>query len=413
MRILLINNLFQPEPNHLKGLAFAQELRNRGHKIHVLTGFPNYPGGKLYPGYRMRWAMQESFDDIPVTRVAMYPSHDGSASKRMLTYISTGMSQALYALLAKNRFDLCHVYMGPITLMWPACILKRMQGTKVVADVQDIWPESVLDSGMLSSAVASRLLQGMSRNAYRRADGLIVLSPGVKELLATRGIDPARVEVVYNWCDECPGRSSQLHGIPPGILGDRTFNVVYAGNLGKLQGLDTVLDAAKLLGARNARVRFLLIGNGVESDRVRARIKDEHILNMCLFPRMPSDEVNAILAQADLLLIHLVRSKLSSIAVPQKVQAYLAAGRPILAAVEGEALNLFKQSGGGVSCEPENAQALAETVSRVMALSATEREHMGQNGQRFYRENLRFEKGIDQIERFFLSLLDDHHMSAN
>lgn len=413
MRILLINSLFQPEPNHLKGLSFAKELQSRGHEVHVLTGFPNYPGGRLYPGYRMHWTMHELLEGVPVTRVAMYPSHDGCARRRIMTYASIGLSQAIHALLAMKRFDVCHVYMGPITLMWPARVLQSLRGTKVVADVQDIWPESVLDSGMLGGGFVSRLLEKVCRTAYRKADGLIVLSPGFKELLCARGVDASRIEVVYNWCDESVSSHAQCKDVPANTLSDQTFNVVYAGNIGRLQGIETILDAARLVAASGVAANFVLVGGGVEFENMRKKIADENLSNVRLYGRLPFQQAKAILAKADLLLIHLVRSKLSSIAVPQKVQAYLSAGRPILLAVEGEALNLFKRANAGLACEPQNSRAMANAIMELMKLSVAERSEMGRRGQRFYHENLRFEKGVDRIESIFHKLVDGQRTSGN
>ncbi|RPJ39655.1 MAG: glycosyltransferase WbuB [Planctomycetaceae bacterium] len=399
MRILLITNLFQPEPSHLKGLAYAKELQRRGHDVHVLTGFPNYPGGKLYPGYRMRWTMQETLDGVPVTRVAMYPSHDGSAIRRSLNYISIGISLAIHVLGMKRRFDVSHVCMGPITLMWPAQVLRRVQGTKVVADVQDIWPESVADSGMLKSGLALRILKMICLRAYRTADRIIVLSQGYKQLLSNRGIDPGRVDVVYNWCDESQPAAAATEDISSSILDANTFNVVYAGNLGKLQGPDTILDAAQSLAAKGCSARFVLIGGGVEFERICRRIQDERIANVILMPRMPLEQVNRILDRADLLLIHLIRSGLSSIAIPQKLQAYLSIGRPILLAAEGDVLDLFRQAGAGPACEPENPEAMAAAILRFMKLDVARREELGRRGQQFYRDALNFRKGVEHIER--------------
>ncbi len=399
MRILLITNLFQPEPSHLKGLAYAKELQRRGHDVHVLTGFPNYPGGKLYPGYRMRWTMRETLDGVPVTRVAMYPSHDGSAVRRSLNYISIGISEAIHVLGLKRRFDVCHVCMGPITLMWPAQMLRRVQGTKVVADVQDIWPESVADSGMLKSGLALRILKTICLRAYRSADRLIVLSHGYKRLLSDRGIDSNRIDVVYNWCDESQSGVTAAGDIPSGILDASAFNMVYAGNLGKLQGLDTILDAAQLLASKGCSARLVLIGGGVDFERIGRRIQDERIANVILIPRMPLEQVNRVLSRADLLLIHLIRSGLSSIAIPQKLQAYLSIGRPILLAAEGDALDLFKQAEAGPACEPENPEAMASAILQCMELYPVQREELGRRGQQFYRDALNFRKGVDRIEQ--------------
>ena len=411
MRILLVNNLFQPEPNHLKGLAFAVELRRRGHDVHVLTGFPNYPGGKVYPGYRVSWTHEEALEGIPVRRVAMYASHDRSGLRRALSYLSLGVSQAMHSLTSRRRFDLCHVYLGPPTLMWPACLLRARHGTKVVADVQDLWPESVTDSGLLRSPVAGRVLAAACRRAYRSADRVLVLSPGYKRVLCERGVDGNRIDVVYNWCDE--REPSPSPGTATDFLDRDGFHVVYAGNLGALQGIDTILDAAKLVAAAGRLVRFLVVGDGIEARRLRQRVADERISNVHMPGRLPSDVVNGLLRKAGLLLVHLQPRPLTRIGIPQKVQAYLAAGRPVLLAAEGDAAELVVRSQGGLVCAPNDPGAMARGILQIADLPDLERARLGEAGARFYREELCFGRGIDRIEAVFHGLVSADQETAS
>lgn len=402
MRLLLINNLFQPEPNHLKGLAFAKALARRGHEVEVLTGFPNYPGGRVYPGYRVRWTARETMEGIPVTRVAMFASHDRSGARRILSYGSIGISQALHALALGRRFDLCHVYLGPITLLWPALVLRRLRGTRIVADVQDLWPESVTDSGMLRSRAAAHLLEAVCRRSHAAADRLIALSPGYRRALEAQGVPAGRIDVVYNWCDEAAlGQAGEprVASAPGGPL-----RVLYAGNLGKLQGLDTVLDAAARLAGRSGATIHLL-GDGVDAERLRRRAEDERLGNVTFGGRVPAAEASAHLRAADLLLVHLLPTPLTRIGIPQKVQAYLAAGRPVLLAGEGDAAELVQRSGGGVVCPPGDPAALAEAIRGVEAMSPRARAELGAAGRRFYREELAFERGVDRIEAAFRAAL--------
>lgn len=401
MRVLLITNLFHPEPNHLKGLEFAKELTRRGHDVHVLTGFPNYPGGKVYPGYRVRWTLEEECEGVPVTRVAMYPSHDGSAVRRIASYVSVGLSATLQAVLRPRRFrfDVCHVYLGPITLMWAATALRALTGARIVADVQDIWPESVTHSGMLDSRVLGRMLHSWCRWAYSTADRTIVLSPGYQRALVERGVRGDAIDIVYNWCDE---RTLAAGGeIGPGVLHPQAFNVVYAGNLGKLQGIDTILDAAKRLAVDTPTVRITLIGDGVEAERLKDRIASERIENVQMVGRLPLAHVNAAQKAAQLLLVHLEPSPLTKIAVPSKVQACLACGTPILLAAEGEAADLLVRSGGGFTCRPRDPAALAGAVVRVMALSDAERRNIGARGRQYYEDELSFRRGVDKVESVY------------
>ena len=256
MRILMLTQLFQPEPNHLKGLEFAKELTRRGHAVEVLTGFPNYPGGKLYPGYRMRWRLHERMDGIPVTRVPLYPSHNRSGLGRFLCYSSFALSAACCGVFRVPRPDVVHVYQGPATLAWPAILLRKRYGTPYVLDIQDLWPDSVAASAMMKSRGALRAISAWCRWTYRGAARIVVLSPGYKKALVERSVPPDRIDVVYNWCDE---RSLKRFDKPAAVsdaLGlSKGFNVVYAGNLGVLQGLESVIRAAALLERAGAAMR--------------------------------------------------------------------------------------------------------------------------------------------------------------
>ena len=150
MRILILSQFFDPEPI-VKGLPFARELSRRGHAVEVLTGFPNYPGGKLYPGYRLRPWQREVLDGIPVHRVALYPSHDGSAVRRTANYASFALSAAVAGPFLVRKPDVVYVYHPPATVGLPALVFRALRGCPVVYDVQDLWPDSVASSRMVGS----------------------------------------------------------------------------------------------------------------------------------------------------------------------------------------------------------------------------------------------------------------------
>ena len=199
MRILFLTQWFQPEP-HFKGLPFVRKMKERGHEVEVLTGFPNYPGGKLYPGYRVRLFQKEIIDGIRVNRVVLFPSHDRSGFKRIMNYLIFSLSAALLGPLLVRKPDVIYVY-NLITLSWAALVMKHISGCKIVYDVQDLWPESVINSGILSNRFLLNVLNRWCVWAYCRADRLAVLSPGFKRALIERGVPRERIEVVYNWCD--------------------------------------------------------------------------------------------------------------------------------------------------------------------------------------------------------------------
>ena len=405
MRVLLLTQLFQPEPNHLKGLEFARAVREAGVDLRVLTGFPNYPSGRLYPGYRMRPILHEELDGVPVTRVAMFPSHDRSAVRRTTTYLSFAASSAIAACVSRFKPDIVHAYMGPMTLAIPATLSRSVRGSRTLLDIQDLWPESVTASGMGGHGTVGAAVTHLCQWAYRRSDRIVVLSEGYKRVLCERGVSADLIDVIYNWCDESqipqPRASAALVEMP---AQSRPIRVLYAGNLGTVQALDVVLDAAKILSERGLPVTFIIAGAGVDLDRLHSRQQAEAISNVSFLGALPAAAMAAIYEEADALLVHLRDEPLSRIAIPQKTQMYLAAGRPVLMGVSGEATALVEQAGAGLTFVPESATSLAEAVGRLYAMAPAARLDLGEHGKRFYAERLSFRRGVEAILRIYESL---------
>ncbi|ADY27192.1 Undecaprenyl-phosphate galactose phosphotransferase (plasmid) [Deinococcus proteolyticus MRP] len=386
----MISQWFDPEPT-FKGLLFARELQRLGHEVEVLTGFPNYPGGKVYPGYRIRPFQREIIGGVPVLRVPLYPSHDGSGVKRAANYLSYAVSAAVGALLMR-RPDVAYVYHPPATVALPAAVLQALKGVPFVYDIQDLWPDTLAATGMMENAA---VLNGVGRvmdNVYRRASRIAVLSPGFKSLLTERGVPEQKISVIPNWTNEdktdltppAPERAREL-----GFEGK--FNVVFAGNMGKAQALDVVLDAADELQGEAAR--FVMIGGGVDEERLKGQAKERGLTNVDFLPRRPPSEIGEILALADALLIHLKDDPLFAITIPGKTQANLRAGKPLLMGVRGDAAAMVEEAQAGLTFTPQDAGALAAAVRELMSLTPQQRQQMGKNGARYYEEHLALRVG--------------------
>jgi lipopolysaccharide/colanic/teichoic acid biosynthesis glycosyltransferase/glycosyltransferase involved in cell wall biosynthesis len=396
MRVLMVTQWFNPEPT-FKGLRFAQELQRLGHEVEVLTGFPNYPGGRVYSGYRVRPWQREVMEGVPVTRVALYPSHDGSGVRRALNYLSFAASAALAAPLLR-RPDVVYVYHPPATVALPALVLKALRGVPFVYDVQDLWPDTLTATGMVDGSRVLGLVGRAMSVVYRQAHGVAVLSEGFRRRLVERGVPRSKVSVIHNWTYEDEIDDLPESGDLRAELGLGTaFTVVFAGTMGAAQSLGTVLDAAALLRARTD-VRFVLIGGGILVDELRARAEELGLDNVLFLPRRPSSEIGEVLAMADALLVHLKDNPLFEITVPSKTQAYLRAGRPVLMGVRGDAAELVERAGGGVAFAPDDAEALAAAVTALAALPAEERDAMGRRGAAFYDEHLSLASGARAFE---------------
>ena len=369
-RILLLTQWFDPEPT-FKGLVFARELVHQGFEVEVLTGFPNYPSGRVYPGYKIKLIQREIIDGVSITRVPLYPNHDQSAIKRVLNYASFAASTLFYGLFGAKRPDVIYAYHPPLTVGISASLIKLFRRVPVVYDIQDMWPDTLRATGMLSNTKLLSVVSRVCDWVYRQVSHIVVLSPGFKKLLVDRGVPDSKIDVIYNWADEAALRTP--NGAAPEILcaGDK-FRILFAGNMGKAQALETVLEAALILQQRKARVDFIMLGGGVEVENLKQRSKDLELTNVVFLPPVPMSEVGSYLHAADALLVHLRQDPLFEITIPSKTQAYMAAGKPLLMAVNGDAADLVVHARCGVFAESENAFALANAAEELSQLDKLE-----------------------------------------
>lgn len=401
-RILLLTQWFDPEPT-FKGLVFARELVRQGFEVEVLTGFPNYPGGNVYPGYRINLLQREVIDGVQITRVPLYPNHDQSAIKRVLNYLSFAASSLLYGLFVAKRADVIYAYHPPLTVGITASLIRLFRRIPVVYDIQDMWPDTLRATGMINNPRALNAVEAVCQWVYRRVDHLVVLSPGFKRLLMQRGVPETKIEVIYNWADEAALATPQGQ-LPASFPGPEHFRIVFAGNMGKAQALDAVLDAAALLQKRGSRVCFVMLGGGVEVGRLKQRAAQQQLRNVVFLPPVPMAEVGTLLSAADALLVHLRKDPLFEITIPSKTQAYMAVGKPLLMAVNGDAANLVLQSSGGVVAESESVEGLAAVAESLSKLAPDQLNEMGQRAKHYYREHLALKVGVARFGAIFTRL---------
>ena len=401
MKILLLTQWFQPEP-FFKGLPFAKALKDRGHDVEVLTGFPNYPGGKLYLGYSVRLWQRELTDGIRVNRVALYPSHDRSGLKRMANYLSFGACAALLGPLLVNKPDVIYVY-NLVTLGPAAYLLRFFYGCPIVYDIQDIWPDSVVNSGMMHGSFILKMMERGCGFLYSLATRIVVLSTGFKKKLASQGIPSDRITVIYNWCDE-----DAIGNAPSKSLEDvnNRFKIVFAGTMGKVQALDAVLEAAELILNDYSGIQFIFVGGGVEVKHLKQKVSDKGLSNVTFLSQRPMAEIGSILQLADVLLVHLKDDPLFSITIPSKTQAYMAVGKPILIGVRGDAADLVREAKAGVCCQPENPRSIADAVIYLYEMPSDQLKTMGKNARDFYESRLSQRAGVDAFERVFKEILN-------
>lgn len=399
MKILLLTQWFDPEPT-FKGLAFAKELQRQGHEVEVLTGFPNYPGGKIYDGYKLKLYQREQIDGISILRVALYPNHDSSALKRIFNYISFAFMAILFGIFATKKTDVIYAYHPPLTVGIAAVFIKFFRRTPIVYDIQDMWPDTLKATGMLNNQKLLNIIGSVCQLVYKFVDHIVVLCPGFKRILIERAVPESKISVIYNWCDEENLTKTQPLKLEYQQLMEDKFNVVFAGNMGKAQALDKILDVAKDIEEMRA-IQFVFVGGGTETERLKLRLNNENINNVIFIPRMPMSEVSGVLNCASLLLVHLKKDPLFEITVPSKTQAYMAIGKPLLMAVAGDAADIVKLAECGRLAVSEDKDSIRAAILDIYKLSALEQQQLGVNARNFYNEKLSLEIGVQQFIEIF------------
>jgi putative colanic acid biosynthesis glycosyltransferase WcaI len=400
MRVLILSQYYKPEPVP-KPAELAEALCENGHTVSVVTGFPNYPSGNLYAGFKLSAVKRELIDGVPVIRSFEFPYHGQRAIGRILNYVSFMLSAPLGALLAP-ACDVIYVWHPPLTIGIAAWLIARWRGAPFVYDVQDIWPEIAVLSGLLRpNSRTVRLLSWLERFVYQQADHLLVVANGARDNLIAKGVPPSKVTVMPHWVDESLFEQTDPRArekIRAQYSWDERFVVLFAGNIGLLQGLETVVSAAAQLPPRG-NILIVLVGDGTDKARLQQRCADAGLHDRLQFiERQPMERMPAFMAAADVLLVHLKRSEIARYVIPTKTLAYLAAGQPILMAMEGAAADLVQSTGAGIVVAPEDPVALATSIKSLWSMPPAERRQMGAQGKKYLNSNLSKEAVVIQYE---------------
>lgn len=395
--IILLTQWFDPEPTP-KGLSFARQLVIKGWNVKVLTGFPNYPGGKLYDGYKIKFIKKEFVDGVEIIRVPLFPSHNKSIFFRSLNYLSFAFSACFYLIFSSKNTHCIYTYHPPLTVGIVAIFIRWLKKIPVIYDIQDMWPDTLKATGVIKNSHILSLIMYVCAFVYNNVDKIVVLSPGFKKLLISRGVKDEKIEVIYNWADE---KALNLNSLNDPFHDLDGFKVLFAGNMGKAQSLDSLIDAARILKTEALDVKIIFLGSGVELSRIQSLKEKYNLANIIFLPHVEMKYVSSFLRAADILLVHLKDDSLFEITIPSKTQAYMAVGKPILMAVKGDAAEMIAISGAGVIAQPENPRDIADKIINISLLDTMTLNDMGFNAKKYYETELCVEVGVNKFIKLF------------
>jgi colanic acid biosynthesis glycosyl transferase WcaI len=365
MRILLLTTYFRPDVASTGVIMskLADEFVAKGHEVTVLTSVPHYDTNRVWPEYSRRLVYRERAGAMQVYRLYTHVARDKSnVADRILAYGSFNLLSILRGA-SLRRHDVILAPSPPLSNGVIADLLGRLRRTPYVYNVQDIWPDVAIRAGVLTNEKMIRRLKGMEDYVYRRAAGIAVISEGFRRNLLAKGVPDTKISVIPNFIDTefvTPQPKQNDFSIKQG-LGDK-FVVMFAGNMGFSQGLETVLDAAKLL-QDHGEIEFLMVGNGSGKSQAEAHAKSLELRNVRFLPFQPHEQLPAMYGAADVCVIPLRRG-FTTESVPCKLFTIMAAGKPAIAGVDrgSDTWDLLERAKCGLCVEPESPQALAEAI---------------------------------------------------
>lgn len=404
MNILIVTQYFWPEEFRINDLSLG--LLEKGHQVTVYTGIPNYPTGRFFPGYSFFKNLIQDYHGVKIIRVPLVPRGNGKGFRLAINYLSFALFGSIMAGgRCREKYDLIFVYEpSPITVGLPAIILKKFKKAPIMFWVQDLWPESVAATGAVRSKKILKILEFLVSFIYNRCDRILVTSLAYFSPIKSLVKYPDRIlyfpqtsEELYRPVTVKLDASEQTR-IPAG------FTVMFAGNIGAAQDFDTILSAAEKL-KHNQDIKWIIVGDGrmrrwVE-DQVRQRALEK---TFYLLGRHPVEAMPGFFSAADLLLVTLKREPIFALTIPAKVQSYLACGKPIVGALDGEGARIIEAAKAGIACPAEDSSALAEAVLNIYRMSEWERREMGMRGRIYYERHFDRSMLLDRLDGWMRGL---------
>ena len=395
-KILICTNHFYPETFRCNDVAF--ELASRGYDVTVLTAIPDYPKGKYYDGYGVFRKRCETINGVKVIRGFIIPRGNGGTVRLLLNYLSYFISSIIISIFLGlfRKYDKVLIHeTSPVMIGVPAVIVKKLRKCPLYFWVLDLWPESLQAAGGISNKRVLMAFRKLTTWIYKNSDKILISSKGFEESIVEKGDFKDKIIYFPNWADkalEVKG-DYKLPDMPSG------FKVMFAGNIGEAQDFDHIMEAAKFLQDEKD-IHFVFVGDGRKRSWVE-NYRDENQLHDTVHwvGRHPVEAMPAFFEQADVMLMTLKDVSIFSLTAPAKLQAYMSAGKPILAMMNGEGPRIIKEAACGYSVPASDSRALADTILELSRMSKEELQVLGQNGRLYQQQHFDLDKSIDHLEK--------------
>lgn len=406
MKVLVWTQYFWPENFHINQVV--AELHEQGAEVTVLTGKPNYPDGKIFPGYSALGVFVEQRDGVEIIRLPLCPRGKSSAKGLVFNYLSFIASGCLVGpwALRGRKFDVVFVYApSPLLQALPAIVVSWLKRAPLVLWVQDIWPESLQATGFVTNRRVLKAVEHVVRLIYRFSDSILIQSEGFRDSVRRLSGSEKKIRFFPNSA-EASSRSYDPVDKQLGRISEH-FSVVFAGNIGVAQSCATIVEAARILQGYE-EIRFFIVGSGSMEKAISGMIQDERLSNIELLGRVSPAEVSGIYAAASALLLTLRDDPILAATVPSKFQSYLAAGKPIIASCNGQTAQVLADAKAGLDCAAQDAQQLAEAVLELYGSDPERLERMGESGRAYFLSHFHLPARVSELIEHFDNVVQEH-----
>lgn len=394
MKILVITQYFWPENFRINDIC--EGFKEQGHEVEVLTGLPNYPEGKIYNGYSFFYRGVKEYKGIRIRRVPMFPRGKDSSFRLALNYLSFMISASIGIIpLIFKKYDRIFVFqVSPITTAIPAILLAKIKNISSYIYIQDLWPETLYSIVNISNNKVRKIMKNICNWIYRKFDNILIASKGYEKILINNSIDYQKIKYFPQWAEDF----YSINDFNIKDIENKRFIVTFAGNIGKAQSVNTIIEAANL-ARKNKEIIWRIIGDGSEFNNIKQLI-DKYSLNETveLLGRKPVRDMPKYFSASDGLLVTLKNEEILKVTLPAKIQSYMASGKPIIAAISGEGSRIIKESNSGLVGEAEDYVSLYNNVIKLYNLNVCEREKLGYNGLKFFENNFTRKNLLKRLE---------------
>ena len=394
MKILMICQYYYPEPFRI--IDICEEWAKQGHEVHVVTGKPNYPMGEIYKGYEGKKKKDENINGVKVHRCYEIPRKKG-VLHRFLNYYSFMWSANRYVKKIKDKFDIVFAnQLSPIMMVKPAVTYKKRNGAKIVLYCLDLWPESLIAGGVRRGSLLYRHYHKVSKRIYNAVDKIAITSQLFKDYLVEQfGVSGEKITYIPQYAEALFDRQACKKE-----EGD-TLDLLFAGNVGAAQSVETIIRAAaETQDIKN--LRWHIVGDGSALSECENLAIELNVQNITFYGRKPLEDMPSFYQKADAMLVTLMNDAVLSLTLPGKVQTYMAAGKPIIAAAKGEVATVIEKAKCGLYCDAEDYKALVQSVRLFCGMKQEERGALSENAERFYKENFAREVFFEKIEKLLI-----------